>query len=56
LAEDNWKPVTSDEAKRSARKRGAAQDRKRHNRIDERARKAKGRGKASGRPAAIKPT
>jgi hypothetical protein len=27
LAEDNWKPVTSDEAKRSARKRGAREDR-----------------------------
>jgi Zn-finger nucleic acid-binding protein len=47
LAEDNWKPVTSDEAKRSARKRGGrAKTGKRHNRTRTgRAKPGKGRGK-----------
>jgi hypothetical protein len=50
LAEDNW-PVTSDEAKRSARKRGGAKTGKRHNRTRTARKARQGQARASGRPA-----
>jgi hypothetical protein len=51
LAEDNWKPVTSDEAKRS-KEEGGARRPARDTTARERARKARqGQARASGRPA-----